>query len=128
MSSELDRMSAIMLAKSIVDRSLVLAMRGELGSYVDRLARFKLFSVGELSEISGLSEYQVRRATDSNCLVRARSGISPRHLDHAMRMVGDAKFSRLHIKSLVDDGATESALARVTGQSERSLRRWAREE
>ena len=128
MLSNVDRMSAILLAKSIVDRRTVLALSGGIAGYIDRLSQFKMFSVGEIADISGLSEYQVRRASAPDVHIRAKSGISPRHLDHALRMVGNAEFSRLHVKSLLEDGATVAALARVTGQPERSLRRWAREE
>ena len=66
--------------------------------------------------------------THSMLEFRARSGVKSRHLDHLIRMVGSQSFAKLHTKSLIDDGATFSALSRVTGISESSLRRYAREE
>lgn len=128
MVSKVDRMSALLLAKSIIDRQEMLQMRGLLETYVSRLSRAEVFSLGELSDISGMSEYKIKQAIRPRFVIRARSGIYRRHIDHLIRMVGDTSFARIHTKSLVEDGATTSALARVTGLSESSLRRWAREE
>ncbi len=124
----IDRMNAIILAKSIQDRGVVLALQGGLGPYVARLASYRIFAMGELQDISGLSEYQIRRAVAPDTVIKARSGVSSRHLDHLLRMVDDKNFTKLHIKHLLEDGATIAAVARITGRSENSLRRWAREE
>lgn len=123
-SSEIDRMNAIILAKTISDRKDLLSIKGELETYTARLASYQMFSVGELSEISGLSEYQIRRSVSPARLISARSGVNPRHLDHLLRMIGDASFSKIHIKHLIDDGATFSAVSHITGMAESSLRRW----
>ena len=126
LSSPVDRMSAIILAKSIVNRREVLALRGEIETYVNRLASYRLFSVGELAEIADLSEYRVRKSCPSDTLLRARSGVAPRHLESLLRMVDNPTFSRTHARRLVEDGATPAAMARITGHPESSLRRWAR--
>lgn len=121
-------MSAVILAKTIWDRRSFLQMRGEIDSYVGRLAGYRLFSVGEMALIAEISEYRVRKSANPATMLRAKSGVQPRHLDHLLRMIEDPTFSKIHVKSLVNDGATLAALARVTGQPETSLRRWAREE
>lgn len=122
--SSTDRMSALLLAQTIASNRMVLDLRGELQAYVRRLNKYQIFTVKELSDISKLSEYKVRRAISGDNELNARAGISPRHLDHALRMVSSQTFTKQHIKSLVEDGARFSALARVTGISERSLRYW----
>lgn len=122
--SQLDRVSGIMLARTIASTNEILELKGDLPAYVRRLHSYKLFTVGELSEISGMSEHKVRQCLRGTEQFRARSGIKPRHLDHLIRMVGSHDFARLHIKSLVKDGATIAGLARVSGISESTLRRW----
>ena len=117
-------MSAILLAKSIVDRRDLLDLRGELGPYVARLANTRVFSVGEMADFSGMSAYQVRSHVAKDVLTPARSGIRKNHLDFVLRMVDNPGFAKIYAKRLLKDGATVSALARVTGHSERSLRRW----
>lgn len=126
--SQVDRMSAVILAKTIANTHSLLDMKGDLAAYIRRLYKYRLFTVGEISEIAGVSEYMVHQAIYGEEEFRARSGVKPRHLDHLIRMVGSHSFARLHTKSLIDDGATFSALSRVTGISESSLRRYAREE
>lgn len=121
-------MSAVILAKTITDRQSFLHMRGEVEAYVGRLASYRLFSVGEMAQIADISEYRVRKSANPDILLRAKSGILPRHLDHVLRMIDNPTFSKIHVKALVEDGATLAALSRVTGQPETSLRRWAREE
>lgn len=93
--------------------------------YVTRLADYKLFAVSELAMFSSLSEYKVRSYVPAGALIRAKFGVYPRHLDHLMRMVDNPEFSRIHAKTLVEDGATVAGLARVSGESESNLRRWA---
>lgn len=121
-------MSAVILAQSIYNRREYLELRGEIGTYVDRLASYRIFSIGEIASIAGISEYRVRRFIDPDHLIRVKSGVHPRHLEFLLRMIDNSTFSRVHVKMLVMDGATLSGLSRVTGQSESSLRRWAREE
>lgn len=128
MVSQVERMSALLLAKSIIDRREMLQMMGDLEMYISRLARAEIFTLGELAEISGLTEYHVKQAIYPRPAVRARSGVKRRHIDHLIRMVGNPSFARTHTRSLIGEGATTSGLARVTGLSESSLRRWAREE
>ena len=126
--SQVDRMSAVILAKTIANTHSLLDMKGDLAAYIRRLYKYRLFTVGEISEIAGVSEYRVHQAIYGEEEFRARSGVKSRHLDHLIRMVGSQSFAKLHTKSLIDDGATFSALSRVTGISESSLRRYAREE
>ena len=128
MSSSLDRMNAIILAKSLYERREYLALNGEIHESLVRLASYRLFSVGELAEITNLSEYRVRKSTGPDVLIRAKSGIEPRHLDDLLRMIDNRAFAKLHTKRLVEGGATIAALSRVTGLNESSLRRWAGEE
>lgn len=127
-SSPVDRMSAVILAKSIYTNRSLLDMRDEIAAYVRRLYKYKLFTIGEISEIADISEYKVRQAISGEEEFKAKSGVKGRHLDHLVRMVGSPSFARLHIKSLIKDGATIAAISRVTGIPESSLRRWAREE
>lgn len=126
--SQLDRMSAIMLAKTIATGSEMLAIKGEIGSYLRRLHRYKLFTVTELAEIAELSEYKVKQYIIGEEQFVARTGVRVRHLDHLLRMVGSRKFAKIHVKALIEDGATIAGLSRVSGISESSLRRWAEEE
>lgn len=126
--SETDRLSAVILAKTVWDRREVLSLRGSMENYVARLAAYQMFSVGEIAEIAGISEYKVRQYADEKDLVRVKSGVAPNHLDFLLRMVGNPTFAKIHTPTLLANGATVSALARVTGQSESSLRRWAKRE
>ena len=127
-SSQIDRMSAVILAKTIANNSMMLDSKGELADYVRRLYRYKLFTVSEIAEISDISEYKVRQALVGEPEFRARSGVYSRHLDHLIRMIGSHDFAKLHVKALVEDNATISGLSRVSGISESNLRRWVREE
>lgn len=127
-SDPVERMSAIILAKSIVDRREVLTLRGGISAYLAQLSEYGLFTVGEMAEFANVSEYQVRKASESGTLLRAKSGVHTRHLDFLLRMVDNNKFSRIHTKGLVDDGATVQALSRVTGHAVSSLKRWSKEE
>lgn len=126
--SPIDRMSAVILAKTITSSSALLDMKNELPAYIRRLYKYRLFTVGEICDFAKVSEYVVRKAIAGEEEFRARSGIKPSHLDHIIRMIGSPAFARLHTKALIQDGATISSLARVTGLPESSLRRWAREE
>lgn len=126
--SPVDRMSAVILAKTIATNHTLLDMKGELQGYVRRLYKYGLFTVAEIGEMANVSEYIIRKAIAGEEEFRAKAGVKPRHLDHLIRMIGSPAFAKLHVKSLLDDGATISALVRVTGISESSLRRWAREE
>lgn len=126
--SPVDRMSAVILAKTIASTRTLLDMKGELPGYIRRLYKYRLFTVAEICELADVSEYIVRKAIAGEEEFRAKSGIKPRHLDHIIRMIGSHAFAKLHIKSLLKDGATIASLSRVTGISESSLRRWAREE
>jgi len=121
-------MNAVILAMSLYEKREILKLSGEAGHSVLRLAQYRLFSVGELAEISGLSEYRVRKSANPDVLIRARTGVYPRHLQHLLRMIGNRDFAKIHTKALVKDGATIAALSRVTGHAENSLRRWAEEE
>lgn len=125
--SPVDRMSAVILAKTIATNHSLLDMKGDLQGYTRRLYKYKLFTVSEISEISGVSEYIVRKAIAGEEEFRAKAGVKPRHLDHLIRMIGSPAFAKLHVKFLVEDGATISALSRVTGLAESSLHRWLRE-
>ena len=126
--SPVDRMSAVILAKTIATTSTLLDIKGELYNYIRRLYRYRMFTVAEISLIANVSEYRVRRAIEGEEEFRARAGIKPSHLDHLIRMIGSPAFAKLHVKSLIEDGATVAALARVTGISESNLHRWVREE
>lgn len=126
--SPVDRMSAVILAKTIATTHTLLDMKGELQGYVRRLYKYGLFTVAEIGEMANVSEYIIRKAIAGEEEFRAKAGVKPRHLDHLIRMIGSPAFAKLHVRSLLDDGATISALVRVTGISESSLRRWAREE
>lgn len=126
--SQVDRMSALILAKTISTSNVLLDVMGELPGYLRRLHSYKLFTVIEIGDIANRSEYAVRKAITGEEEFRARTGIKARHLDHLIRMVGSPAFAKLHTKSLIADGATIAGLARVSGLSETSLRRWAEEE
>lgn len=125
--SPVDRMSAVILAKTIATTHTLLDMKGELQGYVRRLYKYGLFTVAEIGEMANVSEYIIRKAIAGEEEFRAKAGVKPRHLDHLIRMIGSPAFAKLHVRSLLDDGATISALVRVTGISESSLRRWSRE-
>lgn len=125
--SNIERVTAIMLALTIVRQREFLELTNGMGKEVIRLNDYGLFTVSELSEIANISRYRVSTLLKDKQVVRARSGIKFNHLDHLVRMVGPNKFARRHIKSLVEEGSTFSAIARVTGVSESSLRRWAKE-
>lgn len=127
-SSQVDRMSAVILAKTIASTRLLLDMKGDIGAYVRRLYKYRIFTVAEIAEISGLSEYKVRQAIAGEEEFRAKTGVKARHLDHLVRMIGSPAFAKLHVKSLINDGATFAGLARVSGIAESSLRRWAGKE
>lgn len=126
--SPVDRMSAVILAKTIASTRTLLDLKGELPGYIRRLYKYRLFTVNEICELASVSEYTVRKAIAGEEEFRAKSGIKPSHLDHIIRMISSNAFAKLHIKSLLKDGATIASLARVTGISETSLRRWAKEE
>lgn len=121
-------MNAVIHALSLYEKREILKLSGQVGQYVIRLAEYRLFSVGEIAEISGLSEYRVRKSANPDILIRARTGVYARHLQHLLRMIDNKEFCKIHTKRLVEDGATIAALSRVTGQPESSLRRWAEEE
>lgn len=126
--SPVDRMSAVILAKTIASSHTLLDIKGELQGYIRRLYKYGLFTVAEIGDIANVSEYVVRKAIAGEEEFRAKAGVKPRHLDHLIRMIGTPAFARLHVKSLLNDGATISALSRVTGIPKTSLNRWAREE
>lgn len=126
--SPVDRMSAVILAKSIVSTRALLEMKNELPAYVRRLYKYRMFTVSEICDFSGMTEYAVRKAIAGEPEFRAKPGIKSSHLDHIVRMVGSNQFAKLHTKSLIKDGATIASLSRVTGISETTLRRYEREE
>ena len=96
--SQVDRMSAVILAKTIANTHSLLDMKGDLAAYIRRLYKYRLFTVGEISEIAGVSEYRVHQAIYGEEEFRARSGVKSRHLDHLIRMVGSQSFAKLHTK------------------------------
>lgn len=124
--SQLDRVNIVMLAKTIYTSSSLLQATEDINTYLKRLNRYQLFTVGELAELSNCTPYKVRQALDGDKELRARSGIKPRHLDHIIRMIGSDDFTKKHIKSLIKDGATFASLSRVIGIPESNLRRWER--
>ena len=124
MYSSIDRMNGILLAKSIYDKRQILDVRGDLDRYISRLSDFNLFSSGEIAKIADVTEYRVKAAVHPASVLKARSGVEPRHLDHLLRMVTDKIFAQKQIEALVNDGATISAVSRVTGLSARTLKRW----
>lgn len=126
--SPVDRMSAVILAKTIASTNTLLDMKGELPHYIRRLYRYRLFTVSEICDIANVSEYKVRTAIAGEEEFSARAGIKVRHLDHLIRMIGSPAFAKLHIKSLIDDGGTIASISRVTDIPESSLRRWANKE
>lgn len=126
--SQVDRMSAVVLAKTIASSRAVLDIKGELPNYVRRLHKYKMFSIMEICDIAKLSEYKVRKAIQGMPEFKAKAGIKPSHLDHLLRMIGSPEFTKLHINHLIKDGATFAGIARVTGTSETTLRRWAERE
>ena len=124
--SPVDRMSAVILAKTIASTRTLLDMKGDLPAYIRRLYRYKMFTVSEICDFANVSEYKVRKAIEGEEEFTAKAGIQIRHLDHLIRMIGSPAFAKLHIKSLIEDGATIASISRVTGISETSLRRWAK--
>lgn len=60
--SPVDRMSAVILAKTIASTRTLLDMKGELTGYIRRLYKYRLFTVSEICELAGVSEYTVRKA------------------------------------------------------------------
>lgn len=126
--SQVDRMSAVILAKTIASSRAVLDMRDELTHSIKRLYQYKMFSVGEICDIAKMSEYKVRKILQGEEEFTARTGVKPSHLDHLLRMIGSPEFTKLHINHLIKDGATFAGIARVTGTSETTLRRWAERE
>lgn len=126
--SDVDRVSAIILAKSIVSNRALLDMRNETDGYVRRLYKYGIFTASEIAEFAGLTEYGIRHAISGLGEFRAKSGVSAKHLDHLVRMVGAPDFAKLHTRLLVESGATYAALARVTGLPESSLRRWGKKD
>lgn len=126
--TQLDRMSAVMLAKTIASNRSILDLKDELYPYVRRLYRMKIFSQGEIAEFAQLSKYRMNRALAGEEEFIAKTGVATRHLDHLIRMIGTPEFAKLHIKSLIEDGATYAAIYRITDIPESTLRRWVREE
>src|SRR5690606_7687057 len=110
--SPVDRMSAVILAKTIANTHTLLDMKGELSAYIRRLYSYRMFTVAEICEIADVSEYVVRKAIAGEPEFRARSGIKPSHLDHIIRMIGSHTFARLHTKALLKDGAKIASLSR----------------
>lgn len=125
--SPADRMTAIILAKTMASNRAVQELKKETAGYIRRLYKYRMFTVGEIAEFAGASEYAVRQAISGEEEFRARSGVHTRHLDHLIRMVDSPQFAKKHIKLLIDDKAKFSAIARVTGISERRLRYWYKE-
>ena len=125
--TKLERMSAVMLAKTIATSRAMLDIKDESSGYVRRLYKYGIFTVQEVAEIAEMSEYKVRQAISGEEELRAKSGVYTKHLDHVLRMIDSHSFGRKHIKSLVDEGATIGAVSRVTGIPESTLRRWVRE-
>lgn len=125
--NQVDRLTAVMLAHNIYYNRTLLELSGELNSSIKRLYKYKLFTIGEISEFANVSEYLIKRMVRGEEGLRARSGIYGRHLDHIVRMIDSPAFTKKHIKSLIKSGATFAALARVSGISESSLRRWEEE-
>lgn len=123
-----DRLNAVLLAKSIYHRREVLDFSGEIDGYLDRLSRYGMFSVGELADLSGLSEYRIKKMSPPLVLFNARRGVFPSHLDYLVRMVDNPDFCKMHIGTLLESGATPSGVSRITGYNERTLRRWAGKE
>lgn len=124
--SPVDRMSAVILARTIATNNTLLDIKQELAAYIRRLYSYRMFTVSELSDIANVSEYKVRQAITGEEEFTAKSGIQVRHLDHLIRMIGSHDFAKLHIKSLLEDGATIASIHRVTDIPESSLRRWSK--
>lgn len=126
--SQVDRMSALILAKSIYTNNMMLSIRGELESRIVRLSDYHMFSMGELADFSHTSIYKVKKIIPANNHTTYRSGVLGRHLDDLIRMVADAKFGRRHIDRLLEEGATPDAIARIIGVPPRTVRGWRGEE
>ena len=47
--SQVDRMSAVILAKTIANTHSLLDMKGDLAAYIRRLYKYRLFTAGEIS-------------------------------------------------------------------------------
>ena len=124
--SPVDRMSAVILAKTIASNHTLLDMKGDLPAYIRRLYKYRMFTVAEICDFANVSEYKVRKAIEGEEEFSAKAGIQIRHLDHLIRMIGSPAFAKLHIKSLLEDGATIASIARVADIPESSLRRWAK--
>ena len=124
--SPVERMSAVILAKTIASNHTLLDMKGDLPAYIRRLYKYRMFTVAEICDFAKVSEYKVRKAIEGEEEFSAKAGIQIRHLDHLIRMIGSPAFAKLHIKSLLEDGATIASIARVADIPESSLRRWAK--
>lgn len=120
----IDRMNCVLLARTIAQDRVMLEVREELTEYIRRLNEYKVFTVNEIANFTKLTSYRVRKLIQGQEEVRARSGVEAKHLDHIVWMISSPDFSKQHIKSLYDEGATLAAVARVTGHSETTLRRW----
>ena len=125
--SPVDRMSAIMLAQTIHNNCTMLDIKGDLPNYLRRLNSYGIFTVEELVAMSRLSEKEVRKILKEQTTVPARTFFSPSHLDHAVQMTASKSFAQKHVKSVANTGTDPRAIARVTGYTERSVRRWIEE-
>ena len=126
--SPTDRISALMLAKTIDREYEMLTIKGEIEGYLLRLNKYQILSVGEIAELARMSEYKVKKIISMENRPRNRSGVRPRHFDHLIRMIGDREFAKLHYKHLMNEGVAIAAMSRVTGIPTSTFYRWEREE
>lgn len=59
--SPVDRMSAVILAKTIASTRTLLDLKGELPGYIRRLYKYRLFTVNEICELASVSKTQYAR-------------------------------------------------------------------
>lgn len=124
--SQTDRISALILAKNINNKAQLFDMRGDLGDYVRRLNETEMFSIGELAEISKLSEWKIRKLIPKESRIVSHSGVKPRHIDHLIRMIVSKDFARKHLPYLIKEDVPLGAISRITGISKRTLENWRR--
>ena len=128
--SQVDRLSALLLARTISNSHASMDFRGELDRNLRRLYSYKVFALSEIAEMSNLSVHQVKQRIrwSKDDEFSPRGGVAVRHLDHLTLMVADKEFAKNNFIALEEDGASRSALARVLGVSHRTLTRWAEEQ
>lgn len=126
--TKVERMSAVMLARTVASNAALYEVTNELGKYIQKLNSYGIYTVAEISEFTEISEYRVRKYLLGAEEIRAKSGVLTRHLDHYLRMIGAPDFTKKHLPTLLSDGVGISTIARITGHSQTTLRRWVREE